>query len=630
MGKGTQIALAALLIVLIAAAVGVFWTSDWRSPAAPPEDAATKAELAAAALVDQRPLQNAQKLAPLATTPDELALVQQALRVADQEVDLAFDGALQAAIKHPPAPTPAIKKLNARIDALQSRIDIEEDENEKLTKATAAAKGDAQDKLQEQLDLLQGQLELDDDDLASAQQELVNAGGDKQSLLQHMKDQHDASTKDTKDALDKAGAAAAMSGSETNSLNLVAETRAWWRLRSKRLQIEAVQQDVVRLEQDLAKSHDTLEAQLTSETAKKPELRTAPAQDQGDTSAAMTTLAQLADDQKAIAQIDRRIQAAKDLDGTYGKWIQLVQARERTALHEVLVSVVIILIIGVLTVIGDSYVSRYFSQLPVERRRLRTISTVVQIGVQAAALLVILLIVFGLPTQLATVLALAGAGLTVVLKDFIVGFLGWFVLMGKNGIQLGDWVEIEGVGGEVVEIGLLHTVLLETGNWTDAGHPTGRRVSFVNSYAVEGHYFNFSTSGQWLWDELQVFIASSEDPAPIAQAIQKMVAAETSANARVAEEEWKRVTSSRGLQAFSAEPAVSVRPTSSGIEITVRYITRASERHDLRTRLYQAVIEMLQGRPGAGAVVAAPAGDAAAAVTPVPAGAGPASGSPKK
>ena len=630
MGKGTQIALAALLIVLIAAAVGVFWTSDWRSPAAPPEDAATKAELAAAALVDQRPLQNAQKLAPLATTPDELALVQQALRVADQEVDLAFDGALQAAIKHPPAPTPAIKKLNARIDALQSRIDIEEDENEKLTKATAAAKGDAQDKLQEQLDLLQGQLELDDDDLASAQQELVNAGGDKQSLLQHMKDQHDASTKDTKDALDKAGAAAAMSGSETNSLNLVAETRAWWRLRSKRLQIEAVQQDVVRLEQDLAKSHDTLEAQLTSETAKKPELRTAPAQDQGDTSAAMTTLAQLADDQKAIAQIDRRIQAAKDLDGTYGKWIQLVQVRERTALHEVLVSVVIILIIGVLTVIGDSYVSRYFSQLPVERRRLRTISTVVQIGVQAAALLVILLIVFGLPTQLATVLALAGAGLTVVLKDFIVGFLGWFVLMGKNGIQLGDWVEIEGVGGEVVEIGLLHTVLLETGNWTDAGHPTGRRVSFVNSYAVEGHYFNFSTSGQWLWDELQVFIASSEDPAPIAQAIQKMVAAETSANARVAEEEWKRVTSSRGLQAFSAEPAVSVRPTSSGIEITVRYITRASERHDLRTRLYQAVIEMLQGRPGAGAVVAAPAGDAAAAVTPVPAGAGPASGSPKK
>lgn len=616
MGKGTQAGLAALLLLLMAAAVGVFWTSDWRAPAPVPGDAATKAEMAAAALVDQRPLQNAQKLAPLATTPEELVLVQEALRIADQEVDLAFDGAMQTAIKHPPPPTPAIKKLTARIDALQSRIDVVEDENEKLTKATAAAKGDAQDKLQEQLDLLQNQLELDYDDLASAKQELINIGGDKQSLLQHMKDQHKASSDDTKDALSKAGAAAGVSASEPSPLNLVAESRAWWKLRSKRKQIQAVQQDVVRLEADLARSHDTLEAQLASETAKKPELRTAPAADQGDTSEAMATLAQLSDDQKSIAQIGRRIQAAKDLDGTYGRWIQLLEGRERTAAHAMLLSLVLVLIIGVVMLIGDSYVSRYFSQLPAERRRLRTVSTVVQIGVQAAGLLVILLIVFGLPTQLATVLALAGAGLTVVLKDFIVGFLGWFVLMGKNGIQLGDWVEIEGVGGEVVEIGLLHTVLLETGNWSDAGHPTGRRVSFVNSYAVEGHYFNFSTSGQWLWDELQVFIASSEDPAPIAQAIQKMVAGETSANARVAEEEWKRVTSARGLQAFSAEPSVSVRPTSSGIEITVRYITRASQRHDVRTRLYQSVIEMLQGRPGSGAVVASPSGDAGTPVTP--------------
>jgi small-conductance mechanosensitive channel len=619
MRKGTETGLAALLLLLIAAGVGLFWTSDWRAPAtSAPEDAAAKAEQAAAALVDQRPLQDAQKLAPLATIPDELALVQQALRVADQEVDLAFDAALQTAIKHPPPPTPAITKLNARIELLQTRIDAEEASNEKLTKATAAAKGDAQDKLQEQLDLVQAQLELDGDELASAKQELINAGGDKQSLLQHMKDQHDASTKDTKDALDRAGSKVAASGSEAGSLNLVAGTRAWWQLRSKRKQIQAVQQDVTQSEATLATSRDALEAQVANETAQKPGVRSTPAEAQTDAAAAMATLSQLTDDQKSIAHIVKRIQSDKDLDSTYGKWIQLVQGRERTALHGLLLSVVMILIIGVLMVIAESYVRRYFAQLPAERRRLRTISAVVQIGVQAAGVALILLVVFGLPTQLATILALAGAALTVALQDFILGFLGWFALMGKNGIQLGDWVEIEGVGGEVVEIGLLHTVLLETGNLMDAGHPTGRRVSFVNSYAIRGHYFNFSTSGQWLWDELQVFIASSDDPAPIAEAIQKMVAAETSANTRVAGEEWKRVTSSLGEQAFSAEPAVSVRPTSSGIEITVRYITRASERHELRTRLYQAVIEMLQRRPGAAAVVAAPVGDAAVASVPAP------------
>src|SRR5260370_29286180 len=129
--------------------------------------------------------------------------------------------------------------------------------------------------------------------------------------------------------------------------------------------------------------------------------------------------------------------------------------------------------------------------------------TLTRVSVQLCAVICILLVIFGPPSELGRILGLAGAGLTVALKDFIVGFLGWFVLMGKNGVRLGDWVEINGVTGEVVELGMFHTVLLETGNWTDSGHPTGRRVTFTNSYAIEGHYFNFSTSRQWMWDKLQ-------------------------------------------------------------------------------------------------------------------------------
>ena len=97
------------------------------------------------------------------------------------------------------------------------------------------------------------------------------------------------------------------------------------------------------------------------------------------------------------------------------------------------------------------------------------------------------------------------------------------------------------MGGEVLNVGLLHTVILETGNWTDSGHPTGRKVSFVNSFAIEGHYFNFSTAGQWLWDEIEVQIPESADPYAIAEAIQKIATDETAANAQLAEEEWRRV-----------------------------------------------------------------------------------------
>src|SRR5437773_6143740 len=76
-----------------------------------------------------------------------------------------------------------------------------------------------------------------------------------------------------------------------------------------------------------------------------------------------------------------------------------------------------------------------------DRRQIQTLHTVTRVAVQVTAVLLILLVVLGPPGQLGTFLGFAGAGLTVALKDFIVGFIGWFVLMGKNGIRLGDWVE---------------------------------------------------------------------------------------------------------------------------------------------------------------------------------------------
>jgi small-conductance mechanosensitive channel len=235
-----------------------------------------------------------------------------------------------------------------------------------------------------------------------------------------------------------------------------------------------------------------------------------------------------------------------------------------------------------------------FARVEPDQQKLLTLRSVAHIVTRAVGAILILVIVFGMPSQMATVLALAGAGLTVAMKDFIVGFFGWFVLMGKNGIRHGDWVEINGVSGEVVEVGLFHTILLETGNWNDAGHPTGRRVSFVNSYAIEGHYFNFSTSGQWLWDELQVALPVDQDPYPVVEEIQKIVTKETEANSRLAEQEWGEMGSDRGIRPFSAGPAISVRPANLGFEISVRYVTRANERHQQRGKLYHDIVELLR------------------------------------
>ncbi|MCX6628256.1 MAG: hypothetical protein NTW28_11585 [Candidatus Solibacter sp.] len=137
------------------------------------------------------------------------------------------------------------------------------------------------------------------------------------------------------------------------------------------------------------------------------------------------------------------------------------------------------------------------------------------------------------------------------------------------------------------------TALLEMGNWTNTGHPTGRRVSFMNGYAIAGHYFNFSTAGQWLWDELQVRVPADGDPYGTAQRIREVVEKETEADAQLAAQDWERITRQYGTQSFSAKPAVDLRPASNGLEIQVRYITRGPQRYEVKSRLFRQIVEVL-------------------------------------
>jgi hypothetical protein len=119
----------------------------------------------------------------------------------------------------------------------------------------------------------------------------------------------------------------------------------------------------------------------------------------------------------------------------------------------------------------------------------------------------------------------------------------------------------------------------------------------MNGFAIRGQYFNFSTSGQWTWDEITVAVPASVDAPAAVDHILHTVQQETRENSRIAEQEWKRGTHGGGLSRFRTDPAVNLRPSASGIDLEVRYVTRASERFEMRNRLYQKVFNMLHETP---------------------------------
>ncbi len=588
--KAIWVSLLALLALSLGAVILTRSWSDYRERLR----AIRLASKSASNLVDTHPLDTAQQVAPLAVTHIEEDYATQALRLADHSVDLAFSAAMHDAAENPAPLTPETRDLAARVKSGTAAVAADQARIGVFTAAMAQAKGGAKDDLQNLIGIAQAQLALDQDDLEDAQQDLIRSGGDRQATIQQLLDQRKAAS--PQNAIPQVGppAGSAPSIELTQSKSIAAESRAWMSLRAKERLLLQAQADALARAAKLSATHETLEKQLNAGESPQHAAPADGSQSAPESDTPLSHLRQQTEDKKNLSDFDKRIQTEQQLAAVYSSWADLVNARAKGFLHQIFVSIFWVILIGVLVLAANYLIQRLFAGVALERREMHTMRALILFALQALGLLSILLVIFGMPTNLATVIALAGAGLTVAMKDFIVGFFGWFVLMGKDGIRAGDWVEINGVAGEVLKVGLLHTVILETGNWTDAGHPTGRQVSFVNSFAIEGHYFNFSTSGQWLWDEIEVQVPESGDLDAIGAELQKIAAEETAANGKLAETEWNRLTTPGEKGAPSAAPSLSVRPAATGVNIVLRYLTRANERYEVRAHLYHAAVDLLR------------------------------------
>jgi small-conductance mechanosensitive channel len=568
-----------LVLLAVAAIVGLRFTG---TPDVIPQ-ADRKTARAYTRLIDTQPLTTAQQLDKLAVTREEGRYSRDALNFADHAVDLAFTSGLRDAQEHPPAEDANTKTLHERIRQLETQIKADEETVKKLAAAnTPESTG--------QLQLAQAEQSLHQDELEDARRDLMRAGGDPASRIQRQFDQHHAS--DLHNQQTPATAYYQRPAFEVPK-TMLEQAKLWNQLRGRRQQLAEAQQQTSAGAADLTRKHDDLERHLA-------ELRETNAS-LAEESAGPATVAALrheAADRKTLSEYDQRSTDMQQLGQAYENWSTVVATQMTACVHGLLRGLLWIVLIVLAVVFGNVAVDSLSRRVASDRRRLATMRLLGHFTVQGLGLVAILFVVLGSPSQLSTVIAFAGAGLTVALKDFIVAFFGWFVLMGKNGIRVGDWVEINGIVGEVTDIGLLRTVLLETGNWAEAGHPTGRRVTFTNSFAIEGHYFNFSTTGQWLWDTLELLVPASEDPYGVTESILEIITKETEADARVAEKEWQHATHNYGVRAFSAAPSINMRPMMTGTNVIVRYITQANERFSTRNRIYAAVVGLLHHRPG--------------------------------
>lgn len=573
-------------------------------------------------LVDQRPWQTATTLGALAVSGEEQMYAQQAERLADHEVDQAFAQALRQAAMQQRVLTGAAGEQAGRVEELKALV---KDDQARVDGLTAAAKSSGAAAMEgDELDVTKAQLGLDQDELVDATADLARESGDRRGDIQQELAAREAAQKKSEEGAKKEGAVVAAKRYQT----LSGRASAWLDQRSRVALIEQARVAEIADAKGFAAQHDALEKKaarpqvqsvgattqnsdakpgapgVSTGQGEHPTLSGSAGKDaapgfvgrQVGGSERVALLKAAAAKRVMMSILDDRDATSQQLAVVYGQWEAQVWLQHRIVTYLVMQSLawiaLIVLIAALLVIAGRALLLRLEHT---DQRRARTLGTLLMVAVEALSAIAILLVVFGVPEHTPTILGLATAGLTVVFQDYILAFFGWFVLMGRNGIRVCDWVEIDGVGGEVAEIGLFRTTLLETGNWTSRGHPTGRKVAFTNSFAIRGRYFNFSTHGQWMWDEIKLNVPATANAYDLIKRMQAKVVEVTTNDTAQAEAEWQSATRQNALAHFKALPTVDLRPAASGVDVLIRFVTRANDRFEMRRELYEAVIGLMEG-----------------------------------
>ncbi|MDH3364975.1 MAG: mechanosensitive ion channel family protein [Thermoplasmata archaeon] len=186
---------------------------------------------------------------------------------------------------------------------------------------------------------------------------------------------------------------------------------------------------------------------------------------------------------------------------------------------------------------------------------------------------------------------LIGAGIAIALQDLFKNFVGGIIIFSTGTYRVGDRIEIEGNYGDVIDIGLLFTTLLEMKGWVDGDQATGRLTVVPNGRVISGMISNYTKDHSFIWDEILLPITYDSDWKDAISRFTRVVTEETEEITLHAEKEMSGIMERYYLSKRSVEPAIYVKLTDNWINLSVRYIALARERRTLQDRLFRKMLQ---------------------------------------
>ena len=193
--------------------------------------------------------------------------------------------------------------------------------------------------------------------------------------------------------------------------------------------------------------------------------------------------------------------------------------------------------------------------------------------------------------NITTVAGIMGAGITLALQQQILCLAGWVVLIVHRYYDVGDRVQIGDVKGDVSDIGIFHTTLVEIGGWVDQEQSTGRLVTVPNSHIFSLAIYNYTRGFEYIWNELPVLVTYESDWHKAQQIILDFAKEGVGEIQEKFRTQIKTMAQKRLIHFTHLDPIVYPKIADCGVLLTLRYLCEPKRRRSSAADLTAKILD---------------------------------------
>ena len=195
-------------------------------------------------------------------------------------------------------------------------------------------------------------------------------------------------------------------------------------------------------------------------------------------------------------------------------------------------------------------------------------------------------------------LGVAGAGIAFALQEVIASFAGWLAILFGGFYKTGDRVQLGGIKGDVMDIGVLRTTVMEIGQWVDGDLYNGRIVLIANSFIFKEPVFNYSGDFPFLWDEIKIPVQYGSNYEKAKDLFTNIAKNTLGDLANISQEKWSALQKEFLLENAQTEPMVTLVANDNWIEFTLRYVVNFRKRRITKSELFTQILTEVEKTNG--------------------------------